>query len=61
MLEIVVVFSIDGVVFLPSLSAYPGLVKENENCIYFVGHSLGLQPKKIKTYLNEELDKWAKM
>ncbi|XP_063174469.1 kynureninase [Candoia aspera] len=39
----------------------PALVKENENCIYLAGHSLGLQPKKIKTYLDEELDKWAKI
>ncbi|XP_020639891.2 kynureninase isoform X2 [Pogona vitticeps] len=38
----------------------PALVKANENCIYFAGNSLGLQPKKIKTYLDEELDKWAK-
>ncbi|XP_053138792.1 kynureninase isoform X1 [Hemicordylus capensis] len=37
------------------------LVNENENCIYFAGNSLGLQPKKIKTYLDEELDKWAKL
>ncbi|XP_015261919.1 PREDICTED: kynureninase-like, partial [Gekko japonicus] len=37
------------------------LVNEDENCIYFAGNSLGLQPKKIKTYLDEELDKWAKM
>ncbi|KAJ7345786.1 hypothetical protein JRQ81_001736 [Phrynocephalus forsythii] len=39
---------------------HPALVKVNENCIYFAGNSLGLQPKKIKTYLDEELDKWAK-
>ncbi|XP_042310054.1 kynureninase isoform X3 [Sceloporus undulatus] len=38
----------------------PALVDENDNCIYFAGNSLGLQPKKIKTYLDEELDKWAK-
>ncbi|XP_048343099.1 kynureninase [Sphaerodactylus townsendi] len=37
------------------------LVNKDENCIYFAGNSLGLQPKKIKTYLDEELDKWAKM
>nr|XP_060632185.1 kynureninase [Anolis sagrei ordinatus]XP_060632189.1 kynureninase [Anolis sagrei ordinatus] len=37
------------------------LVKENDDCIYFAGNSLGLQPKKIKMYLDEELDKWAKI
>jgi kynureninase len=26
---------------------------------YFTGNSLGLQPQKAKTYLNEELDAWA--
>lgn len=36
------------------------LVNGEESCIYFVGNSLGLQPKKVKTYLDEELDKWAR-
>ncbi|XP_070279560.1 kynureninase isoform X1 [Myotis yumanensis] len=37
------------------------LVNKDENAIYFLGNSLGLQPKMVKTYLEEELDKWAKM
>lgn len=37
------------------------LVNKDENAIYFSGNSLGLQPKLVKTYLEEELDKWAKM
>uniref|UniRef100_A0A670IHC7 Kynureninase n=1 Tax=Podarcis muralis TaxID=64176 RepID=A0A670IHC7_PODMU len=37
------------------------LVHKNETCVYFAGNSLGLQPKKVKTYLDEELDKWAKL
>ncbi|EMP37957.1 Kynureninase [Chelonia mydas] len=36
------------------------LVNENESCIYFAGNSLGLQPKKVKAYLDEELDMWAR-
>lgn len=36
------------------------LVDGEESCIYFVGNSLGLQPRKVKTYLDEELDKWAR-
>ncbi|XP_070587559.1 kynureninase [Erythrolamprus reginae] len=52
-------FHIPKVTDLPPTN--PTLVKEDENCIYFAGHSLGLQPKKIKTYLDEELDKWAKV
>ncbi|XP_017595757.1 kynureninase isoform X2 [Corvus hawaiiensis] len=36
------------------------LVNGEESCIYFVGNSLGLQPRKVKTYLDEELDKWAR-
>ncbi|OXB68687.1 hypothetical protein ASZ78_005878, partial [Callipepla squamata] len=36
------------------------LVNGEESCVYFVGNSLGLQPKKVKTYLDEELDKWAR-
>eukprot|EP01138_Halocafeteria_seosinensis_P006963 gb/GECG01007121.1/.p1 GENE.gb/GECG01007121.1/~~gb/GECG01007121.1/.p1 ORF type:complete len:466 (+),score=39.97 gb/GECG01007121.1/:1-1398(+) len=27
--------------------------------LYFCGNSLGLQPKRAREYLNEELDKWA--
>ncbi|XP_005876701.1 PREDICTED: kynureninase [Myotis brandtii] len=37
------------------------LVNKDENAIYFLGNSLGLQPKMVKTYLEEELEKWAKM
>ncbi|RXM28323.1 Kynureninase [Acipenser ruthenus] len=36
-------------------------VDEKEECVYLVGNSLGLQPKHVKTYINEELDKWHKM
>jgi kynureninase len=31
-----------------------------ENPVYFTGNSLGLQPKTAATYLQEELDDWAK-
>lgn len=30
-----------------------------EDCIYFTGNSLGLQPKATARYLQEELDDWA--
>lgn len=34
--------------------------KQNgKECIYFCGNSLGLQPKKAKEYLQQELDDWA--
>lgn len=36
------------------------LVDGSQECIYLVGNSLGLQPKKAGKYLREELDKWAK-
>ncbi|XP_064182730.1 kynureninase [Anguilla rostrata] len=36
------------------------LVEGTEDCIYFVGNSLGLQPKSARKYIDEELDKWAK-
>lgn len=28
--------------------------------VYFTGNSLGLQPKSVKDYINQELDDWAK-
>ncbi len=37
------------------------LVNGADECIYLVGNSLGLQPKKARQYLEEELEKWAKM
>jgi kynureninase len=33
---------------------------EGRDCIYFTGNSLGLQPKGVKKYLEEELEDWAK-
>lgn len=44
-----------------SISVDLSLVNKDEEAIYFLGNSLGLQPKMVKTYLEEELDKWAKM
>jgi len=33
--------------------------KSGEECIYLCGHSLGLQPKTARAYLEEELQAWA--
>lgn len=30
-----------------------------EQCIYLCGHSLGLQPKSARSYIEEELEAWA--
>lgn len=32
---------------------------EGNDCIYFTGNSLGLQPKSVKDYIQQELDDWA--
>lgn len=37
------------------------LVDGGEECIYLVGNSLGLQPRTARSYVQEELDKWATM
>jgi kynureninase len=37
------------------------LVTADEDCIYMCGNSLGLPTKNAKKYINEDLDKWAKM
>lgn len=51
--------------YIPKMQDLPpidlSLVNKDENAVYFLGNSLGLQPKNVKTYLEEELDKWAKM
>ena len=31
------------------------------DCIYFTGNSLGLQPKSVKEYIQQELNDWAKL
>jgi kynureninase len=35
--------------------------KEGNDWLYFTGNSLGLQPKSTKSYINQELDDWAKL
>jgi kynureninase len=30
-----------------------------EDCIYLCGHSLGLQPKSVREYIEQELEDWA--
>ncbi|XP_031414692.1 kynureninase isoform X2 [Clupea harengus] len=50
---------------IPKVSHLPpsdlSLVDGSEDCLYFVGNSLGLQPKLARKYIEEELDKWAQM
>uniref|UniRef100_A0A803W0G9 Kynureninase n=1 Tax=Ficedula albicollis TaxID=59894 RepID=A0A803W0G9_FICAL len=50
--------------YIPKVKDLPptdlALVNGEESCVYFVGNSLGLQPRKVRTYLDEELDKWAR-
>ncbi len=36
-------------------------VKDGKDCIYLAGNSLGLQPKKVKEYIDDELVDWAQM
>ena len=48
-----------------SISAYRGKfnipkIKKDE-AIYFTGHSLGLQPKDHRVYLDQELDDWKSL
>lgn len=33
----------------------------NGDCVYLCGHSLGLQPKTVEAFVNEELEAWAKL
>ena len=34
---------------------------QGDDCIYFCGHSLGLQPKRAKHYIAQELEDWAQL
>lgn len=47
---------------LPSSRVDLSLVDNPESeCIYMCGNSLGLQPKTVRTYVETEFDKWAKI
>jgi len=35
--------------------------KRGKECLYLCGHSLGLQPKSVKSYLDQELKDWAEL
>jgi kynureninase len=35
--------------------------KDGEDCIYLCGHSLGLQPKAARGYIEQELEDWARL
>ncbi|MDX1741469.1 MAG: hypothetical protein R3178_09260, partial [Rhodothermales bacterium] len=35
--------------------------EHGQDLIYFVGHSLGLQPLSARTEVGRELDRWAKL
>ena len=35
--------------------------KNDQDCIYLCGHSLGLQPKKTGEYIRQGLDDWARL
>jgi kynureninase len=37
------------------------ITKNGDRCIYFGGHSLGLQPKTVREYVNQELTAWAQL
>jgi len=34
---------------------------QGKNCIYFCGNSLGLQPKSVEGYIQQELEDWKKL
>jgi kynureninase len=34
---------------------------DGKDAIYFLGNSLGLQPKKVKDYIQQQLDDWAQL
>ncbi|XP_070534831.1 kynureninase-like [Ptychodera flava] len=50
--------------FYPKMKDLPkvdvSLVDPESDCVYFAGNSLGLQPKGVSKYINQELEKWGK-
>ncbi|XP_078408621.1 kynureninase [Cetorhinus maximus] len=52
-------FHVPKMKYLPSVDLT--LVKAEDDCVYLSGNSLGLQPKKMRAHIDDELDKWAKV
>ena len=61
-----------GAEFAPQLDAADALAhyrerfylpkdKRGVECLYLCGHSLGLQPKSVRSYLDQELKDWAEL
>jgi len=45
-----------------SVSAVGEKYRESDGeCVYLCGHSLGLMPKNVERYVQEQLDSWATM
>ncbi|RSL93304.1 Kynureninase 1 [Fusarium oligoseptatum] len=40
-------------------NGHNGTKDDSEQCLYFVGNSLGAQPKAVREYLNAQLETWA--
>jgi len=45
--------------FIPKKKAFVEGSTDESDCFYFTGNSLGLQPKTVRKYINEELEEWA--
>jgi kynureninase len=40
---------------------YVPKTKAGDDCIYLCGHSLGLEPKTVRSYIEQELQDWAEL
>ena len=46
-------------VFLCETTAGEKYRESDDECLYLCGHSLGLMPKSVRPYVQEQLDSWA--
>ncbi|KAJ1842858.1 Kynureninase (L-kynurenine hydrolase), partial [Coemansia sp. RSA 2708] len=44
---------------MPTVSQVTGEAGNDKACVYMCGNSLGLQPKRARRMVCEELDEWA--
>src|SRR6478752_6497753 len=57
-IEIVLIIAANGVA-QNGTNGHTNGVDDNTQCIYFVGNSLGAQPKAVREHLNAQLETWA--
>jgi kynureninase len=48
-------------IYLKKIPVDPDLIKDDEECVYLCGNSLGLLPSGLKPLMSKILDEWGQL